>query len=223
MLNTFDEPTRAAAQENLVEFGNALAGRGPDLNAALGPPARVLELLRAGDARTSRSPQTGLGRFFPALGATAAEVAPVAETQAQMFVSLDTTFGALADVARPFIQETISEAPADRATRDPDPAADPAASRQLAACSPTCEPGSRRCSRTRRRSPPRSRPGRRSCKRSDELNRQLAPTASRCCACNNDPARAPGSPPRRRPPTMLGPALRFIAPAQTVCNYARSC
>ena len=40
VLSTFDEPTRVAIQENLFEFGNALAGRGPDLNAALGRAAR---------------------------------------------------------------------------------------------------------------------------------------------------------------------------------------
>ena len=38
-------------------------------------------------------------------------MAPVAEIQAQLFVYLDTTFTALARVARPFIQETISETP----------------------------------------------------------------------------------------------------------------
>ena len=36
VLSMFDARTRQAAQANLVEFGNALAGRGPDLNYALG-------------------------------------------------------------------------------------------------------------------------------------------------------------------------------------------
>src|SRR5581483_349408 len=36
VFNMFDEPTRAAIQSNLLEFGNALAGRGVDLNAAIG-------------------------------------------------------------------------------------------------------------------------------------------------------------------------------------------
>ena len=35
----------------------------------------------------------------------------MAETQAQLFVNLDSTFGAFARVARPFIQETITETP----------------------------------------------------------------------------------------------------------------
>ena len=35
VLNTFDDKTRAASQSNLTEFGNGLAGRGPDLNRAI--------------------------------------------------------------------------------------------------------------------------------------------------------------------------------------------
>ena len=62
-------------------------------------------------ARNLASPKTGVGRLFRALEDSAAEVAPVAEIQAQMLVSLETTFGAFAEVARPFIQESISEAP----------------------------------------------------------------------------------------------------------------
>ncbi|HEY8001514.1 MAG TPA: MlaD family protein, partial [Solirubrobacterales bacterium] len=110
VLGMFDEPTRAAAQENLVEFGNALAGRGPALNAALGRLPGVLEVLEP-VMRNLSSPETNLAGFINALGATAAEVAPVAEIQAAAFGSLDTTFTALAEVARPFIQESISEGP----------------------------------------------------------------------------------------------------------------
>src|SRR4029078_6039301 len=50
------------------------------------------------------------------LSATAAEVAPVAEIQGQLFADLDTTFGAFARVARPFIQDAISRAPAAEQT-----------------------------------------------------------------------------------------------------------
>ena len=49
--------------------------------------------------REPRRPETGLAGFVQALAATSAEVAPAAETQAQLFVSLDTTFSALAEVA----------------------------------------------------------------------------------------------------------------------------
>ena len=110
LLNTFDTPTRIAIQENLTEFGTALGGRGVDLNQAIGELRPLLVRLQPVAANLS-SPRTELAGFFRALEATAAEVAPVAETQAHLFVALDSTFGALAGVARPFIQETISETP----------------------------------------------------------------------------------------------------------------
>ena len=54
---------------------------------------------------------TQLKRFFPALDRAASAVAPVAIQQAALFANLDTTFTALASVARPFIQQTITKAP----------------------------------------------------------------------------------------------------------------
>ena len=109
-INMFDAPTRTAIRENLVEFGNAVAGRGPVLNEALAELPGALEVLEP-VMRNLASPETGLDRFVAAISAAAAEVAPVAETQAELFVNLDTTFTSLARVARPFIQETISETP----------------------------------------------------------------------------------------------------------------
>ena len=54
-------------------------------------------------ARNLADPATRLNRFFTSLESVAALVAPVAEQQASLFANLDTTFSALATVARPFI------------------------------------------------------------------------------------------------------------------------
>ena len=74
-------------------------------------PAAAPDLPAAGGRRTwpirTRSSRASSRRS----GDAAAEVAPVAETQASLFVNLDTTFTALASVARPFIQESISNSP----------------------------------------------------------------------------------------------------------------
>ena len=43
--------------------------------------------------------------------ASVSETAPVAEEQAHLFAALDVTFAAWASVARPYLQETISEGP----------------------------------------------------------------------------------------------------------------
>ncbi len=110
LLSTFDEPTQENIQANLTEFGNALAGRGPNINEAIGALKPLLPRLER-VMRDISDPKTGIGPFFTALANSAAAVAPVAETQAQMFVDLDTTLAAFADIARPYLQDTISKTP----------------------------------------------------------------------------------------------------------------
>ncbi len=108
--NTFDAKTRRNARRNLVIFSDALVGRGRDLNDAIRALAPLLTNLQP-VARNLADPRTALGGFVRSLARTAAEVAPVAETQAALFRNLDTTFGALAGV-RPQLQDTISQGPA---------------------------------------------------------------------------------------------------------------
>jgi ABC-type transporter Mla subunit MlaD len=111
VFNTFDKPTRVASQTNLTEFGNALAGRGQDLNDAIQfAPVLLASLIPV--AQNLSNPATRLDNLFPALERAASITAPVAQTQADLFVNLDTTFSALADVARPFIQDSIQWPPA---------------------------------------------------------------------------------------------------------------
>src|SRR5947209_5060880 len=107
VLNTFDNPTRAAARVNLFEFGNALAGRGTDLNEAIADLNPFLVHITP-ILRTLAAPATQLARFFQALDRAAGQVAPVAEIQAQLFDNLDITFTAFARVARPFLQPTVA-------------------------------------------------------------------------------------------------------------------
>jgi virulence factor Mce-like protein len=107
-FNMFQEPVRRAIQKNLAEYGGAFAARGADINEILGELPPLLKVAEP-VARNLSSEKTGLRGFVRGLAQAAAEVAPVAETQADMFVQLDTTFTALAEVARPYIQDSISE------------------------------------------------------------------------------------------------------------------
>lgn len=107
-FNMFQEPVRRAIQKNLAEYGGAFVTRGADINeiiAELPPLFRVAEPV----TKNLSSRQTDLRGFIRGLSQAAAEVAPVAENQANMFVQLDTTFQALAEVARPYMQDSISE------------------------------------------------------------------------------------------------------------------
>ena len=110
VFNMFDARARRGAQRSLNGFGTGLAGRGDDLNTAIQAFKPLLADLEP-VARNLSSPRTRLDRLFPALEATASEVAPVAETQAALFGNLNTTFTALAGVARPFLQDFITESP----------------------------------------------------------------------------------------------------------------
>ena len=110
----FDEKTRDRdPAQNLAGFGNAFAGRGPQLNEAFGALREPGRKRPAGRCATLVAPSTNFGGFWRALEALSATVAPVAETQASLFVALDRTFAAFARVSRPFIQETIVKGPAD--------------------------------------------------------------------------------------------------------------
>ena len=110
VINTFNAPTRRGIQETLNGVGTGFAGRGADLNRAIQSLRPLLDDLEP-VARVIAAPRTRLSRLVRALGDTASELAPVAETQAALFVNLDTTFTALAGVARPFLQDAISESP----------------------------------------------------------------------------------------------------------------
>ena len=108
VLSMFDEATRDAAAANTRGFGDAFAGRGESINTAIGAFRPLLRDV-VPVAQNLSSPETNLRRFFGELGDAAAIVAPAAEAQAELFVNLDTTFGALREVARPYIQESITE------------------------------------------------------------------------------------------------------------------
>jgi ABC-type transporter Mla subunit MlaD len=217
-FNMFDAPTRKAAQDNLVAFGDALAGRGPDLNVALGELRPLVTRLEP-VARNLASPKTGVGRFFRALADSAAEVAPVAETQARQWVSLESTFGAFARVARPFIQETISETPPtlDTLTRTAPRI------RTFLGHSATLfadlRPGIKALSDSSPTVAAALETGADVLPGAPEMNRQVALTAQTLGEFATDPGVRGGIRYSTQLFDFLNPALRFVGPAQTVCNY----
>ncbi len=109
-FDMFNAPTRKGIQRNLAGFGNALAGRGPQLNEAIGALRGLVEQGEPAAANLA-APSTNFAGFWRALEALSATVAPVAEEQASMFAVLDQTFTAFAHVSRPYIQETIEQGP----------------------------------------------------------------------------------------------------------------
>jgi virulence factor Mce-like protein len=218
IFNTFSGETRRNIRVNLVEFGNAVAGRGPAINAALGELAPLLRRLEP-VMRNLSSEQTDLGGFFRALGQSAAEAAPVAETQAAMFVALERTFDSFADVARPFIQESITRGlEAENAALETMPRIRPFL-RHTALMFEELEPGARALARTSPQLASAFTIGIPTLRAAPALNAQLAPTALALLDFSRDPDVTEGLDDLRRTVGILDPTLRFITPAQTVCNY----
>ena len=121
----WDRPTRAGQRLNLRGFGDAFAGRGEDLNEAI--QTFVPLVANAVPVLTNiADPDTRWRRFFASQSRAAIIVAPVAVVQAQLWANLDLTISAFADVARPFLQETIRRGPGGDADGDRDVPADPA-------------------------------------------------------------------------------------------------
>jgi ABC-type transporter Mla subunit MlaD len=109
VLSAFPPETRVDARDSLEGFGDAIAGRGPAINTTireLEPFTRYLLPVM----RNLSDPDTETKNFFPALGAAAAEAAPVAEVQAQWFADMATTFAAMSRNPQA-LRETIEESP----------------------------------------------------------------------------------------------------------------
>ena len=115
-----------------------------------------------------------------------------------MFVVLDTTFGALASVARPFIQDTISETPPTFDTLITRPPADQHLPAHNAALFADLRPGVHALNRTSPAIASALETGARVLPGAPSLNAQLAPTAQVAGALRDRPRRAGRDLPSRR-------------------------
>jgi ABC-type transporter Mla subunit MlaD len=216
-FNMFDEPTREGSADNLFEYGTAFAGRGGDINQAL----RNLEPLVVHGEPALENLTSAATRFealFPAFAQTAAEVAPVAETQGLLFAEGNQTFKALADNAQA-LQDTISGGPhaLDVATRELPAQAGflkdsteffrraKAPFKQLAEASTRLAPAFRA--------------GTPALKVSPELNERLVTTLAAFEAFVSDGRVLPTFQRLTRTANLLDPTIAYATPAQTTCNY----
>jgi ABC-type transporter Mla subunit MlaD len=109
VFSTFDKPTRDASRTALKGFGDAFAGRGESLNAAIAALNPFLVHLTP-VMRNLANPSTQLNQFFLQIGKASAEVAPVARVNAELFGKLADTFHAI-DHNPANLQAAIEKAP----------------------------------------------------------------------------------------------------------------
>jgi phospholipid/cholesterol/gamma-HCH transport system substrate-binding protein len=218
-LNMFDDKARVGSRNSINGYGAGLAGRGGDLNRAI--PA-LIPLLRDLEPVASNlaSRETRLGRLFRALGKAAGEAAPVAETQAALFVNLDTTFTALASIARPYLQETISEGPPSEELAIREFPFQGEFLANNAAFFRELKPGIATL--------PHSAPilaeafaaGTRNLPKTIRMNEDLADVFDALADFSEDPIVRTGVQQLTRLSSSLKPTLAFLTPVQTTCNYA---
>jgi ABC-type transporter Mla subunit MlaD len=218
VLSMFTPRTRTGVAESTVGFGEALAGRGGDLNDAFGAFVPLF-----GDLgpvmRNLASPRTDLAGFFQGLESYTGALAPVAQTQASLFANLDTTFGALASVAVPALQNTISlTPPAFNATIAGSPVIRPFLTdtaellhefRPAVATLPQNAPVLAAAFAAGTRNLPGT----------TALNQRTVALARELASYSQTPSVGQGLDRLTLTVSRLGPPLAFLTPAQTSCNY----
>jgi ABC-type transporter Mla subunit MlaD len=214
----FDEKTRDAARTNLAGYGNSFAGRGPSINRAIEAfvplarnAAKVFANITEGDTRFER--------FFREQGDAAGIVAPVAAIQGQMFVNLDETFTAFAEVARPFIQQAIERGPSglDTAT-EVFPKVRPFF-RNAAQFFSELKPGTRALRPVSDELADAFETGVTNTRRAIKLNQRLTRFLRSLQRLAQDPLVPIAIRDLTETIDVLDPTLASLTPAQTVCNY----
>jgi virulence factor Mce-like protein len=217
-FNMFDPPARVGQRNSLDGIGGGLAGRGQDLNTAIEAFVPLLTDLEP-VMRNLSSPETRLGRFFKELGDAAEEAAPVAQEQASLFVNLDISFTALASVARPFLQETITESPLTEEVAIREFPLQRPFLRNQAALFRELRPGVATLPHSAPILADAFQAGTDVLPRTKQTNEDLADVFQALADFSDDPLVRQGIDQLTRLSSSLRPLVHFITPAQTVCNY----
>jgi virulence factor Mce-like protein len=218
VFNTFDAKTRQGQRNTLRGLGDGLAGRGAALNATIAVLPELLSSLQPVMSNLA-APATQLRRFFPALERAARIVAPVADVQAALFGNLDTTFGALAGVARPYIQDTISRGPAAMDAGFRGFPTQQRFLRNFAGFAGELRPGVAVLPSTLPDLADALVAGRPALLRAPSLNRRVQALFTTLESFSTDPIVRLGVSRLDDTVKSLNPTLAFLTPAQTTCNY----
>jgi ABC-type transporter Mla subunit MlaD len=217
-LSMFTPPTRTGIAASTVGFSDAVAGRGGDLNDAIGafvPLVGDLEPVMRNLAR----PSTGLGGFLRGLGAFTHALRPVAQQQGDLYAELDTTFRAVASVATPYLQQWIAQTPPAFESVISDSPRESAFAADLAGLFGDLRPGLATL--------PQSAPvladafatGARTLPATVGLDARTTRLARTLAAYSANPAAAGGLDRLTLTAHSLTPPLGFLTPVQATCNY----
>jgi ABC-type transporter Mla subunit MlaD len=217
VVNAFDRGTRRSLQLTVAGLGGGLAGRGADFNAVLAsapPLVRDAERVSANLA----DPRTGLDGAVRGVDSTVEELAPVASQLGDLVRASDTTAGALASVA-PELQDTLEGLPPTEAI----------GTRALGVARPVLHdarvlvhdirPGTRVLAGAATDLHSAIRTGIPVVRRALGLSERLRGTLAAVDALASDPLTSGALDRLLLTLRSALPTLRFVLPAQTVCNY----
>jgi ABC-type transporter Mla subunit MlaD len=217
LLNTFDDATREYQQQGLTGFGDAFAGRGPDLNEAIHSFSPFFDALTPVMQNLS-APRTRLQDFFKEIGETSAEVRPVARLQGELFGLMAETFDAI-----------TRDPDAFRATIERTPPTLDAGIRSLPVQRPFLEdfidltrrlrPTGRILPTALNRINPALSEGIRTLPQTVDLNQELGDTFDAVTDLVDEPSTLLALRDLRTTTTVGAPLLEYVAPYQTVCSY----
>jgi virulence factor Mce-like protein len=217
VLATFPPETRSDSQAALEGFGDAFAGRGQDLNIAIRELNPFLRHLLPVMENLS-DPDTELRNFFPALGAAAAEAAPVAEVQARLFGQMADTFAAMSrdpDALR----QTIEESPPTLAVATDSFRVQTPFLARFADVSRELQPGAEELRRALPLVNDALQAGIPAFRQTPELSERTEQLFVALEDLSEDPNTLLALRDLRRAVVGGRPAMEFFAPYQTVCNY----
>ncbi len=217
VLATFPPETRRDSQAALEGFGDAVAGRGTDLNVAIRELKPFLRHLLP-VMRNLSDPDTELRNLFPALGAAAAEAAPVAEVQARLFGEMADTFAAIGRDPEA-LRETIEESPPTLAVATDSFRVQTPFLARFADLSRELQPGAAQLRRSLPLVNDALQAGVPAFRRTPELGGRLEQLFVALEDLNDNPNTLLALRDLRRAVRGTRPAVEFVAPYQTVCNY----
>jgi virulence factor Mce-like protein len=217
VLSTFAPETRVDARNTLQGFGDGLAGRGSSLNRAFGELnpflARLLPVMR-----TLSDRRTELRLLLPALGRTFAQAEPVAGAQARWIADMADVFAAIGRDPQALAATIEESAPTLQTATDSFAVQTPFLAR-FADVSRRLVPAS---AELRRALPPINSAlaaGVPAFHQTPALSRSLQQLFAAVEDLGQNPSTLLGLSDLRTAAEISGPAVRFVAPYQTVCNY----
>src|SRR5918992_909245 len=217
VLATFPPETRSDSQAALEGFGDAFAGRGEDINIVIRELNPFLRHLTPVMENLS-DPATELRNFFPALGAAAAEAAPVAEVQARLFGQMADTFAAMSRDPEA-LRQTIEESPPTLAVATDSFRVQTPFLARFADVSRELEPGAEELRRALPLLNDALQAGVPAFRRTPALGGDLEGLFVALEDLSENPNTLLALRDLRRAVRGTRPAVEFVAPYQTVCNY----